>query len=420
MRTFDKCNILVPQGINLTKWSVVACDQYTSEPDYWDMVSAVAGNEPSCFNIIYPEIYLNEPDKSERISAIHKTMADYRAKGLFCEYRDSLILVKRTQRNGAVRWGLMGAIDLEQYDFSKGSTSLVRATEGTVIERIPPRVSIRLEASLELPHILMLIDDHNKTVIEPLAAQAESFSKLYDFELMMDSGRLEGYLLDKDTINKTLDAIDVLGDRANFVAKYKTDRATLQFAVGDGNHSLATAKTCWEQIKQELTEEQAKSHPARYALVELTNVHDESLEFEPIHRVVTDTDTEAMIKSFYEFYPQASHKDNGGQKIIWHTKSQSGAFYVKDAPSKLAVGTLGIFLDKYLQENKGEVDYIHGEDVTEKLARQDNAIGFILPSMEKGELFETVIHDGALPRKTFSMGEAHDKKFYMECKEIVK
>ena len=418
MRIFNKADILIPREADLTKWSVVACDQYTSQQDYWDGVAQTVGDAPSALNIIYPEIYLSAPDKAERIKAIHSTMENYLASGVFTEIKQGLVFVERTQRDGRTRRGLVGTVDLEAYDFSKGSTSLIRATEGTVLDRIPPRVSIRLEAALEMPHILMLIDDRKKTVIEPMAEQVNSFEKIYDFDLQMNSGHLTVYIPTSRAADKALEAIDALGGVEQFREKYNTNAPVLQFAVGDGNHSLATAKTCWETIKQGLTEDEIKSHPARFALVELMNLHDETLEFEPIHRVVFDTEPEKMIKALYEFYPEASGEDNGGHKITYCFGGKKGDIYIKNSPSKLAVGTLQIFLDKFTSENGGEIDYIHGADVTEELSQKESSIGFILPTMEKNQLFETVICDGALPRKTFSMGEAHDKKFYMECKKI--
>ncbi len=418
MSVFKKCDILVPNNTDLTKWSVVACDQYTSQADYWESLAKEVGDSPSALNIIYPEIYLSKADKPARIKKIHDTMNEYLDKDLFMEIKDSLILVKRTQRDGRARVGLVGCVDLEEYDFTKGSTSKIRATEGTVIERIPPRVEIRLDAPLEMPHIIMLIDDPECTVIEPMKEHICDFEKVYDFDLSMNSGHLTGYIPTKDFADKAVSAIDALGEKELFKNKYHTDKAPLQFAVGDGNHSLATAKTCWETIKQGLSEDEIENHPARFALVEVMNVHDEALEFEPIHRVVFDTDPEAMIDSLLKYYPSASFEDNGGQKITYSYGGQMGDIYVQDAPSKLAVGTLQLFLDEYTKEYGGEIDYIHGADVTKQLSEKPMSIGFILPSMEKSELFETVIHDGALPRKTFSMGEAHDKKFYMELKKI--
>lgn len=418
MKTFNRANILIPHNIDYTKWSVVACDQYTSEPEYWAEVEKTVGESPSSLHIIYPEIYLNEKNKEERIKNINQKMKKYLDEGIFKEYKDSLILVERTQRNGKKRYGLIGQVDLEDYDFSKGSTSKIRATEGTVIERIPPRVKIRENAPLEIPHIIMLIDDPDLTVIEPLKNQKDNFEVLYDFELQMNSGHLKGYLINDDSSDSALKAIDSFADENTFYNKYNLKKSVLQFAVGDGNHSLATAKTCWENIKKSLTDEEKKTHPARFALVEVMNIHDPSLEFEPIHRFVYNINPENLLKAFIEFYPEASYSDNGGRKIDYCHKEACGSIYINNAPSNLAVGTLGKFLDAYLKENGGDIDYIHGKSTVEKLAQKDNSIGFILPSMEKKQLFETVILDGSLPRKTFSMGEAEDKRFYFECKNI--
>lgn len=413
---FNSADILIPKNTDLKKWSVVACDQYTSEPDYWNEVKDNVGDSPSALNIIYPEAFLSEGDG--RITVINKNIDEYISSGVFEEYKNSLVFVERLQRNGKARYGIIGTVDLEHYNYNKGSESLIRATEGTVLERIPPRVKIRENAALEMPHILMLIDDDKRTVIEPLKEKADSFEKLYDFDLQMNSGHLKGYLIDSETTDGVLSAIEKLGEREAFVDKYKTDKATLQFAVGDGNHSLATAKACWENLKGSLSDAEKAVHPARFALVELMNVHDDTLEFEAIHRVVTDVDADKLLKDLFEYYPGASYENNGGQMFTVCLGGVKKNVYIADAPSQLAVGTLGKFLDEYLENNCGEVDYIHGEDVVEKLSGAENSIGFILPSMKKSELFETVIHDGALPRKTFSMGEAHDKKFYLECKKI--
>ena len=407
MKTFDKANILIPHNIDYTKWSVVACDQYTSQPDYWNEVEKNVGDSPSTLNIIYPEIYLNDDNKEERIKKINSTMRKYIDGGIFTEYKNSLILVERTQRNGKKRYGIIGQVDLEDYDFSVGSNSKIRATEGTVIERIPPRVKIRENAPLELPHILMLIDDPDLTVIEPVKNKKDSLEVLYDFDLQMNSGHLKGYLLDNLSADRVLDAADKLAEKN-----------TLQFAVGDGNHSLATAKTCWENIKSNLSPAEKENHPARFALVEVMNIHDETLEFEPIHRFVYNVNPEKLLSALTKYYPNSSFNNNGGQRIEYSYQKNKGCIYINNAPSNLPVGTLGKFLDLYLNENGGDIDYIHGRETVENLSEADNSISFILPSMNKSDLFKTVILDGSLPRKTFSMGEAEDKRFYFECKNI--
>lgn len=412
MKIFRPADILLPKGVDFTKWSVVACDQYTSEPEYWEEARRIADGSPSALNIIFPEVYLEEDGADERIKRINASMEEYLASGLFDELKESFVYVERTQPDGKTRHGLVGMVDLEEYDFSNGSKSKIRATEGTIIERIPPRQRIRKNAPLELPHILMLIDDCEKSVIEPLRAEKEGFEKVYDFDLMMKSGHLAGYRVSEAAKKRIMSALDVLEE------KTAGGEDELLFAVGDGNHSLATAKTCWEEIKKDLAPAECETHPARFALVELMNIHDTALEFEPIQRVIFETDAKRLMESFMEFYTSASYNDNGGQKIRYTYGGKEGAVYVKDAPSALPVGTLQKFLDKYLSENSGRIDYIHGDDVVRKLTEAPGTIGFMVDAMEKNDLFRTVINDGSLPRKTFSMGEAADKRFYLECKKI--
>ncbi len=418
MAIFKPADILLPENADFTKWSVVACDQYTSERDYWEDVKNIVGESPSTLNIIFSEAYLEDGDGEERIKNINKEMENYLNDGLFKEYKDSFIYVKRTQPNGKTRHGIVGMIDLEEYDFSKGSQSKIRATEGTIIERIPPRQRIRRNAILELPHILILIDDRDKAVVEPLEDKINDFEKVYDFDLMKNSGHITGYLVDETSKNNILKNIEKLGDLALFEEKYGVkDKGVLMFAAGDGNHSLATAKSCWEEIKQNLSDDEIKTHPARYALVELMNIHDEALEFEPIQRVIFDTEPKKLLDALVSYY-DASYEDNGGQKIDYTYGKNEGSIYVTKTDSNLPVGTLQKFLDKYLEENGGKIDYIHGNDVVRNLAMQDNTIGFMVGAMEKNDLFTTVIKDGSLPRKTFSMGEAADKRFYLECRKV--
>ena len=419
MSIFKSADILLPKNVDFSKWSVVACDQYSSEPQYWEKAEEIAKGSPSTLNIIYPEAYLNEPDGDKRIERINRTMEQYLSDGIFKEYSDSLIYVERTQKNGKVRRGIVGVIDLEAYDYSVGSQSLVRATEGTIISRIPPRQRIRKNAPLELPHILMLADDREKEIIEPLSEIKDSFEVVYDFELMQGGGHLKGWLLDDDAKKDVLSKVEKLESEEEFHAKYGIDgKSVLAIAVGDGNHSLATAKACWEEIKKTLSAEQQQNHPARFALAELENLHDDALEFEPIHRVVFGVEPKSVIDAMYKYYPQISETDNGGQKIVIVYQGIEKTVYITDAPLNLAVGTFQKFMDDYLSKNSGEIDYIHGEDVVRNLTKSENTIGFVFDAMEKNDLFTTVIEDGALPRKTFSMGEAYDKRFYLEAKRI--
>ncbi|MGN0163673.1 MAG: DUF1015 domain-containing protein [Candidatus Ornithomonoglobus sp.] len=419
MDIFMPADILLPKNQDFTKWSVVACDQYSSEPEYWKRAAELVGDAPSTLNIIFPEAYLNDGNDDERIKKINETMEKYLKDGIFEEYHDSLIYVERTQPNGKVRHGIVGKIDLEYYDFSKGSQSAVRATEGTIISRIPPRQKIRKNAPLELPHILMLVDDREKTIVEPVTAKASELQVVYDFDLMQGGGHIKGRLLDETSKEAVINGLHALEDRDAFDEKYGVKgRDVLVIAVGDGNHSLATAKTCWEEIKKTLSAEEQRNHPARFALVELMNLHDEALEFEPIHRVVFDVDPEKVELALYSYYPQISETDNGGQKIVITCQGKEKAVYITDAPSNLAIGTLQKFLDEYLVTSGGEIDYIHGADVVRNLTEKPDTIGFIVDGMEKNDLFTTVIKDGSLPRKTFSMGEAADKRFYLEAKRI--
>lgn len=413
---FSKANILLPNEIDMEKWAVVACDQYTSELDYWKDVHNIVGDEPSTYKITLPEIYL-EDDTENRIKKINATMKEYLDSNLFTEYKDAMIYIERTQSDGKVRCGIVGAIDLEEYNYHLGSKSQVRATEATVIERIPPRVAIRKDAYIELPHIMILIDDDSKTVIEPLEKAKSDFKKVYDFELMKNGGKIAGYLLSEEAKEAVNLALNELADLDNFNSKYKTNETSLLlYAMGDGNHSLATAKECYERLKRENPDEDFSNHPARYALVEIVNLHSPALEFEAIHRIITEVDTKKLIE---EMNSKLELSDSGeGQKFTYVCNGEEKEVTITALTSKLTVGSLQNFLDEYLKNNEGKIDYIHGIDVLKTLAKEENSIGFILPDMGKSELFPTVIADGVLPRKTFSMGHAEDKRFYIEARRI--
>lgn len=404
---FKPADILLPKNTDMTAWSVVACDQYTSQPEYWAKVKNIVGDKPSTLNIIFPEIYLSE-DNSARIDSINRYMKEYLENGLFEEYKNSFVYVERTIGEGKVRRGLIGAIDLEAYDFTADAKTLVRATEGTVRERIPPRVQIRIGASIESPHIMVLIDDEKKNIIEKI--DKKKLPKLYDFDLMMGGGHIEGYLVtDTDEIcNKLEKMVDAQG--AN----------PLLFAMGDGNHSLATAKTCWEQIKSGLSESERENHPARYALAEISNIHDSSMEFEPIHRVVFNVNPSELLSEFMKAEPSAEIDGGEGQRITAVYGDKEVEITVKKPSNTLEVGTLQKFLDDYVRKTDAKIDYIHGSDVVKSLAKESDRIGFILPSMKKSDLFPAIKNDGVLPRKTFSIGEAFEKRFYLECRKIVR
>jgi hypothetical protein len=438
MKNFDDIGIQIPQiylpkkGTNLAKWAVIACDQFTSEPDYWQKVDKIVGNAPSTYNLILPEVFLEKPGEEERIKSIQEKMRQYLQTEILQPY-EGLIYVERTV-GGRTRRGLMLCLDLEHYDFTKGSTSLIRATEGTIVERLPPRMKIRTGAALELPHILVLVDDPERTVLEPLQKSRDAMTKIYDFELMLGSGHLTGYAVPGSLEAKVVASLRRLSQPEIFAEKYGVgrDKPVLLFAMGDGNHSLATAKAVWERMKPEV----GLGHPARYALIELENVHDEGLVFEPIHRALfgLKKDLFASLDSFFgnklSYKPSTSAADmirtvdeaKGATQVLGLVGGGKdfGIIEITHPSSLLPVGTLQEFLDQFIMEGGvDKIDYVHGEQVILKLGAQPGNAGFYVPGMDKSDLFKTVILDGALPRKTFSMGEAREKRFYMEARKIV-
>ncbi|MCJ7624824.1 MAG: DUF1015 domain-containing protein [Anaerolineaceae bacterium] len=438
MRNYSKigvqvADILLPMPeIDYQKWAVIACDQYTSEPEYWDNVKQIVGDAPSTFNLVLPEVYLGKPKENQQLQIIHQKMNEYLSKAIFRE-QTGLILVERTVE-GKTRHGLVLALDLERYDYTAGSQSLIRATEGTIVDRLPPRIRIRENAVLELPHILVLIDDPGRTVIEPIISLKDGLTSLYDFDLMLGSGHLRGFLIDQiDLEEQTMNSLEKLSEPKSFRDKYGVgqEEEVLLFAMGDGNHSLATAKAIWEKIKSKV----GMDHPARYALVEIENVHDEGLEFEPIHRVLFHV-KENYSLALYNYFGDGVHLETVATEIEMAEKvdGQSGKeqligiisadsfsiLQLDNPPSNLPAGSIQKFLDDWLSKGGAEeIDYVHGQDTTIKLGKQDGNLGFILPAMNKSDLFTTVILDGALPRKTFSMGEALEKRFYVESKRII-
>ena len=430
--------LLLPRaGVDMTKWAVVACDQYTSQPDYWNETESIVGDAPSTLRIMLPELYLDKPDEAERIASINAHMKQYVETGILENKGEGFAYVLRTVE-GRTRKGLIVALDLENYDYTKGSTTLIRATEGTIVERIPPRLRIRKDAPLEMPHILVLIDDPERTVIEPIGNALDKTEKLYDFDLMQNGGHVKGYLVnDEAQVKGVIAALETLIDKDAYAAKYNTDQAPLLFAMGDGNHSFATAKANWERVKAEEGLTAKDEHPARYCLVELENVHDEGIIFEPIHRVIFNVGDNALewikdklaeqngaceVKHFPSM--EAMEKEMAGKEghvIPFVNKNGVGCYYVAKPAAQLEVGTLQNALDILIKKTAGAtIDYIHGADVVMDLGSKDGNMGFLLPSMDKGAFFPTVIFDGALPRKTFSMGEAHEKRYYLECRSITK
>lgn len=429
--------ILLPRpGVDLQKWAVVACDQYTAQPGYWRAADDLVGEAPSTLRLIYPEVYLGKEAPEGRIATIRGAMDRYLAEGVLVPHQ-GLVYLERETSTGTRR-GLVMCLDLEAYDYRKGSTSLIRATEGTIVERLPPRVRIRDGAALELPHIMVLVDDREDRVVGGVAARKADLAPVYDVDLMADSGHLAGWRVDDPALEQaTMAAIAALGEPEAFRRRYDLagDHPVLLYAVGDGNHSLATAKAIWEQVKERAGGlAPVAGDPARYALVEIVNIHDPSLEFEPIHRVFFEV--RADLRAFLQarlgdrvsFHPAAGLEaltaavdaaPAGVQRFGLLEAGKLEVVEVADPPANIAVGTLQPVLDAFMKEGgAGEIDYVHGTDVVHEVGTQAGNLGIYLPGMEKSDLFRSVILDGALPRKTFSMGEAPDKRFYMECRRI--
>lgn len=387
-------DILLPAK-NPEKWAVIACDQYTSEPEYWENVKKTVGNAPSAFNIIFPEVFLGK-NNADRISKINATMKSYLESGVFKEYKNTFVYTERTLKNGKTRRGIVGLIDLDNYSYERGSKALIRATEATVKERIPARVEIRRGAYLEMPHVMLLCDDPENLLIGGLESNTDNFECLYDFDLMCGGGHIRGFAPDKA-------ATEALERHTEELLQ--KNGGDLLFVVGDGNHSLAAAKEC------------AALGGSHYALVEVVNIHDTSLEFEPIYRVLFGVEPQNVIEDFIEKCG-GEYIGADAQRFTCVYGNTEREISVRLA-SKLAVGTLQAYLDDYLKAHKDvKIDYIHGEDSLKKLAGERNALGFLFDGMKKEELFDAVRQDGSLPRKTFSMGEADDKRFYLECRKI--
>jgi hypothetical protein len=425
-------DILIPSpGIDLHRWSVIACDQFTSQMEYWDQVKNIVDGYPSTLDLILPEIYLGKPEESQIVAKTHEKMREFQEKGILIS-KEGMVLVERETTSGK-RFGLVMALDLEKYDFAAGSTSLIRATEATILERLPPRIRIREDAILEIPHIMVLIDDRERSVIEPLKEIRHQLPKLYDFGLMLGSGHISGYQVDSfEAESKIVESLQFLNETKHFNQKYqlKKSQPNMLFAVGDGNHSLATAKVVWQKKKSKL----GSNHHLRHALVEVVNIHDDGLIFEPIHRVLFGLRTnvhEALqkffhakteiqtIASFEELTQYVENVQSPEQCIGLVENNRYTLLKIKEPPANIAVASLQLFLDDLMRKNEFEgIDYIHGAESLQEICHKDGNFGFYLPAMDKNELFRTIILEGTLPRKTFSMGEAKDKRFYLECRNI--
>ena len=425
---FYPADILLPnKDVDMEKWAVVACDQFTSEPEYWERVEKTVGDAPSTLRLILPEANLKAPNVDKFIADINASMDKYLKENIFETLKDSLIYIERGQSDGKIRHGLIGMVDLDQYDFTPGSGALIRATEGTVLDRIPPRARVRRNAPIELPHVMLLIDDPEKTVIEPLTAAAGTMESVYDFDLMENGGHIKGFKLSASQIDAVADALTGLTTDEAMKSKYGVSGvAPLLFAVGDGNHSLATAKKYYEQLKATLPAKEAAVHPARYAMVELVNIHDDALVFEPVHRVLTNVHPADVLADWSAYC--AAHgmalpfvpPDADAQELRVVSASGEQTAFIAHPDGALPVATLQRYLDDFLRRHpEAAIDYIHGDEVLRRLSRADGAMGFLLPALNKADFFPAIEQLGILPRKTFSMGHAHDKRFYIECRKIL-
>ncbi|MGO8692749.1 MAG: DUF1015 domain-containing protein [Rectinemataceae bacterium] len=440
---FEKLGLRLPEvylpaaGTDLSKWAVVACDQYSSERDYWKRVEATVADAPSTLNMIFPEAFLEDADKADRILKIQAAMRNYLTRGVIAPRSEGFVLVERfTPYERKPRVGLMIAVDLEKYQYGKDSKSLIRPTEGTILERLPPRMLIRRGAPLELPHVMLLVDDPKRSLIEPLYDGRATLPKLYDFELMLGSGRVRGWhVQDAVLLDRFAAALEILADPTVYRTKYGRDDVLL-FAVGDGNHSLATAKGVWEETKKERAgKADLADHPARWALVELVNIYDEGLPFHPIHRVLFGVDETLFFAALADYqehtiekmrdsasaFARAEENSGASHRIAFVSSKGAGLLGFPRPRSNLAAGTVQEFLDTFLKANPGAcIDYIHGRESFEALATKPGNLGLYLPPIDKSSFFGTVIRDGVMPRKTFSMGEAPEKRFYIEARKIVR
>ena len=396
MRVFMPADILLPRVDDMTKWSCIACDQFTAEPEYWREAERIVGDEPSTLRLMLPEAWLGVRDSAAETRKIYAAMKDYVNRGIFRTVEQSFIYVERTLPSGAVRRGLVGKLDLECYDWAPGSATPVRATEGTVESRLPARVEVRRGATLEMPHIMVFIDDPENAVI-PSAAGGEV---LYDFELMLGGGHIRGSR--------------VTGEAAErLTAALEAPEGSVRFAMGDGNHSLAAAKRCWEQIKRNLPESELETHPARYALAEIVNIHDEAVTFEPIHRVLLETVPRGFIEEAAARLPRGK-----GQAVTLLAGRRE-----MEIETGMPLGALVALVDELLgdwrREHGGEPDYIHGDEEARALGGKPSSVGVLLPRLEKAELFPYITEHGPYPKKSFSIGHARDKRYYLECRAIV-
>ena len=433
--------ILLPKKIDLKSWSVIACDQYTQNIDYWKKAEETAGSNPSTLNLILPEIYLNSPDKPERIEKINRTMKEYLDDGVFSNPINSFIYIERTSQFGRTRKGLLCLIDLETYEWKPMTTANIRATEATIVERIPPRMEIRRNACLELPHIMLLANDKSRSLVEACgeAVKSSGARPLYEGELMCNGGSIKGWAVIEDELIKN--AVNKIAEENK-----QADGSTVLFAGGDGNHSLATAKAIWAEKKRELqkagaSEEKLQNDRARFALVEIVNIYDEGLTFEPIHRVLFNADSEKLMTHLEEKLHGKIREITGGSAkkelsdlvknstasfgFIFQENGKQKYFILETEIKELGISHLQPALDDFIKTenqkltNQIEIDYIHGTEDVIALGKKDDTLAMLLPPIAKESFFDTIGKTGPLPRKSFSMGEADEKRFYLECRKVV-
>lgn len=422
---FTAADILLPAaGVPLDPWACIAVDQFTSQPEYWQRAEHLADGKPSTLHIVLPEAYLGTPQEAERLESIRRTMEEYR-KSVLTRKVHGYVYVERTQMDGTVRQGLVGAVDLDAYDYAKGSKPAIRPSESTVVERIPPRLKVRRGATLETPHVMMLADDADCTLIEPIGLMKNQLPPLYDGELMLGGGHLRGWAVEDPSLIAQIDsALAALADPAAFARRWPAAKGQqpMVLAVGDGNHSLATAKAYWEELKPTLSEEQRRTHPARWCLAEVCNVHSPAIEIEPIHRVVFGVDAKELYAALDAWdQQQGSSTTMSDQRLRLADAHGESAVALANPPAPLTVGSVEAFLADFLPAHPGvTVDYIHGESTALALASDPAkpATAILLPDFAKADLFKGVVLGGVLPRKTFSMGHAEEKRYYIECRKI--
>ena len=409
MQIFKPAEILIPDVEHIEKWSVVACDQFTSDLDYWKIVYEIVGNEPSSLNLIIPEAELSFKNPAEESKKINDTMAQYLENGIFKAFKDSYVIVERMLADGKLRRGIVGMIDLEAYDWTDDSVAPVRATEHTVEDRLPPRVEVRKNALVEMPHIMLFIDDPDDRVI----SNAEKGEKIYDFELMQGGGHIKGWIA-KDSA-AVAERFEYLEDEAEIEHKYGKTESPIIFAMGDGNHSIAAAKKYWLSVKETIPQANWDTHPARYALAEVVNIHDAAIGFEPIHKVIFNTDAKGFFEAAEAYL---GNTENGDKTITLITEKGRKTLRVSGLTIGELIGRCEDFCVSYVNAHGGYIDYIHGDEECIGFSTQKNCAGILLPRMEKSELFTSVMRSGSFPKKSFSIGHGPDKRYYLECRKI--